>query len=72
MASMLVQGGFAVLSLYPVQNQNKSTRSSHCCVMNGGVFLGNFVKSLMESYDLPIAAIATGLFPATIFFCLRR
>ena len=29
-------------------------------VMNGGVFLGNFVKSLSESYDLPISAMAVG------------
>ena len=29
-----------------------------CRVMNGGVFLGNFVKSLMESYDLPVSAMA--------------
>ena len=36
-------------------------------VMNGGVFLGNFVKSLSESYDLPISAMAVVYMKRSIF-----
>ena len=55
-----------------------------CSVLNGGVFLGNSAKSLMDSFDLPLKAIAListgiwhdnfqrGLFPPTIFSCLSR